>query len=203
MGWNDLGSWEEISLRRKNKHKGMIEENASGNFYSNQNETPKTVAFLGVSDLIAVDSPDALLIMRKGEGQNVKSIVDKLKAQDDTKALTQTHNFEDRPWGRYEVLLDTDHFKSKRIWVWPKQKLSYQSHNKRAEHWIMTQGEAEVTLNDQVHKLKAGEHIYIPLQAKHRIYNPGDSPLEFIEVQTGTYFGEDDIIRYSDDYGRT
>ncbi|MEO6458977.1 MAG: phosphomannose isomerase type II C-terminal cupin domain, partial [Bdellovibrionota bacterium] len=112
------------------------------------------------------------------------------------------HQSEERPWGRFEVLMDTEHFKSKRITVWAGQRLSYQSHEKRAEHWVIVKGSAEVTLNDQVYPLKAGEHIHIPLGAKHRIANPGTDVMEFIEVQTGSYFGEDDITRYSDEYGR-
>jgi mannose-1-phosphate guanylyltransferase/mannose-1-phosphate guanylyltransferase/mannose-6-phosphate isomerase len=100
------------------------------------------------------------------------------------------------------VLHDTDYFKSKKITVWAGQKLSYQSHTKRAEHWVVVKGQAEVTLNGEIHRLGVGQHVHIPLGAKHRIANPGPGEMEFIEVQTGTYFGEDDITRYSDEYGR-
>jgi mannose-1-phosphate guanylyltransferase/mannose-1-phosphate guanylyltransferase/mannose-6-phosphate isomerase len=113
------------------------------------------------------------------------------------------HPFEFRPWGRFEILRDTDSYKSKVIHVNPGQQLSYQSHAKRAEHWVIIQGQPEVVLNDVVHPLKPGQSIYIPQGAKHRIRNPGTDVVEFIEVQVGTYFGEDDIVRYQDDYQRS
>lgn len=107
-----------------------------------------------------------------------------------------------RPWGSYEVLLDTPSYKVKRIVVTAQQQLSYQYHTKRQEHWTIVEGQADVVLDDVVHSLTAGEHMFIPLQAKHRIKNTGSMPLVFIEVQTGSYFGEDDIVRIVDDYGR-
>ena len=108
-----------------------------------------------------------------------------------------------RPWGQYEVLLDADTYKVKRITVLPGQRLSLQMHHRRAEHWAIVAGAAEVTVNETVTRLGVGEHVYIPVEAKHRIANPGSEPLVFIEVQTGSYTGEDDIVRFSDDYGRT
>jgi len=107
-----------------------------------------------------------------------------------------------RPWGTYEVLLDEATYKVKRIVVQPSQQLSYQFHMQRQEHWTIVQGQADVVLNDVTHSLQAGEHMFIPLQAKHRIKNTGSIPMIFIEVQTGSYFGEDDIVRIVDDYGR-
>ncbi len=109
---------------------------------------------------------------------------------------------EQRPWGSYEVLLDASNVKVKRIIVQPHQQLSYQYHQYRSENWTIVAGVAEVVLDDVVHTLIPSEHIYIPQGAKHRIRNPFDEPVVFIEVQTGTYFGEDDIIRLTDDYGR-
>lgn len=109
---------------------------------------------------------------------------------------------EHRPWGSYEVLLDDEHVKVKRIIVNAKQQLSYQYHQHRSENWTMVSGVSEVVLDDVVHTLHPRDHIFIPQGAKHRIRNPYDEPVVFIEVQTGTYFGEDDIIRISDDYGR-
>jgi mannose-6-phosphate isomerase len=109
---------------------------------------------------------------------------------------------ETRPWGSYEVLIDDANYKVKRIIVDPGHQLSYQYHQHRAEHWTMVLGSAEVVLDDIEHTLQQGEHIYIPLGAKHRIKNPGNTPLVFIEVQVGTYFGEDDIVRLVDNYGR-
>ena len=203
MGWTDVGSWEEISVLSKNAPKHPTQQvGGAGNFYSSiAGQMAKQVAFVGLSDVIAVDTPDALLVMKKGSGQNVRDVVENLRGHGD--GFIKTHTFEDRPWGRFEILMDTDYFKSKRITVLPGQKLSYQSHKKRAEHWIVVKGLAEVTLNDEVHQLKAGDHIFIPLGAKHRMANPGTEPMEFVEVQTGTYFGEDDIIRYQDNYGRS
>lgn len=107
-----------------------------------------------------------------------------------------------RPWGQFEILAEDDNFKSKKITVLPGGRLSYQSHEMRSEHWVVVVGEAEVTLDEKQIFLKAGQGIYIPSGAKHRIYNPGNSSLIFIEIQTGSYFGEDDIVRYSDDYNR-
>jgi mannose-6-phosphate isomerase len=109
---------------------------------------------------------------------------------------------ESRPWGSFEVLIDDPHYKVKRITVLPGAQLSYQFHQYRQEHWTMVLGTAQVTLNDELIMLNAGEHVFIPLGAKHRIKNTGETPLVFIEVQTGSYFGEDDIVRIADDYGR-
>lgn len=108
-----------------------------------------------------------------------------------------------RPWGQYEVLLDEPTYKVKRIIVLPGQRLSLQMHHRRAEHWTIVVGEADVTVNEDTFRLAPGEHVYIPLEAKHRVANPGSAPLVFIEVQSGTYTGEDDIVRFSDDYGRS
>ncbi len=199
LGWSDIGSWEDVA-KKSEILGGPISVVAKDNFYTGVVPSQKRVAFVGVSDVIVVDTPDALLVTRKGEGQKVREVVEKLKAENSP--LPLRHEFEDRPWGRFEVLIDSPHFKSKKISMWPNQRLSYQSHNKRAEHWVIVRGSAEVTLDDKVHQLKAGEHIYIPLKAKHRIANPTSEVMEFIEVQTGSYFGEDDIIRYQDDYGR-
>lgn len=201
IGWSDVGSWEEVS--RLNQRSRRIDElsNSHGNDYLSLGVEPKRVVALGVEDTIAVETPDALLLMKKGMGQEVRKAFE-LFADDTGKGLTEEHRFEERPWGKYEILLDTPYFKSKRIIVLPGQRLSYQSHNHRAEHWVVVKGEAEVTLDDNVHVLGVNEHIHIPLQAKHRVANKGTENLEFIEVQTGTYFGEDDIIRYSDDYAR-
>lgn len=111
-------------------------------------------------------------------------------------------NKETRPWGQFEVLRDENHFKSKVIQVNAGQQISYQSHSQREEHWIITRGQGVVILNEKEIPVKKGSYIFIPLQAKHRIRNTGSEVLEFVEVQLGTYFGEDDIVRYQDDYKR-
>jgi mannose-1-phosphate guanylyltransferase/mannose-6-phosphate isomerase len=201
MGWSDVGSWEEVA--KKGRCLGApIEVKARGNFYTGFGSHSKRVAFVGVDDLAVVDTPDALMIVKKGYGQDVKEVVSQLKFQGSGSSILANHVFEERPWGRFEVLMDTPDFKSKRISVWPGHQLSYQSHQKRSEHWVIVKGQAEVTLDGQLHSLKLGDHIFIPAGCKHRLANLSQETIEFIEVQTGTYFGEDDIVRYFDNYGR-
>jgi mannose-1-phosphate guanylyltransferase/mannose-1-phosphate guanylyltransferase/mannose-6-phosphate isomerase len=199
FNWSDLGSWEEIVSKEKAPHK-ISQINSHKNHYTGTHKIPKTIAFVGVDNLIAVDTPDSLLILKEGAGQEVKALVEELKKTNPK--ITENHAFEERPWGRFEILLDTPVFKSKLITVWPGQRLSYQSHNHRREHWIIVEGEGEFTLNGEIRAVKSGDYLFIPLGAKHRIANNSQAKLEFVEVQQGTYFGEDDIIRYDDDYGR-
>jgi mannose-1-phosphate guanylyltransferase/mannose-1-phosphate guanylyltransferase/mannose-6-phosphate isomerase len=155
---------------------------------------------IGVKDTIVVETPDAVLVARRGESQSVKDLVDQLKEAGLSQATE--HPFEMRPWGRFEVLADDPLFKSKKITVDPGQQLSYQSHDQRAEHWVVVAGDGEITINDQKKTLRPGDSVYIPVKTKHRMRNPGTEPLIFVEVQTGSYFGEDDIVRYQDDYQR-
>lgn len=196
-GWSDMGSWDEIAETIPSSAiTGIRSEN---NFAFSTRA--KTIGMVGVSDLIVVDTVDAILIAKKGESQATKELVATLKKTKDTTLDQRT--FEIRPWGSFEVLRDTESFKSKVIHVLPGQQLSYQSHTKRAEHWVIIQGHPEVVLNDKVLKLSPGENVYIPVGAKHRIRNPSTTEtIEFVEVQVGTYFGEDDIMRYQDDYSR-
>ena len=196
LGWSDVGSWTEIAKLRESTD--MVEVASERNFaFSTQG---KLVSFVDTKDLIVIDTADAILVSHKDSSQKVKQVVDVLNSKKDKRA--HEHPFEFRPWGRFEILRDTADFKSKVIHVNPGQQLSYQSHAKRAEHWVIIKGRPEVVLNDVVHTLNPGESIYIPLGAKHRIRNPGKEVVEFVEVQVGTYFGEDDIVRYSDDYKR-
>jgi len=203
MAWSDVGSWDAVAevsaFFDSKKSAKSIEVKAQDNFVFGRQD--KTYSFVGTEDLIVVDTADALMVVKKGESQEVKQVVETLQKQGST--LIKDHVFEKRPWGAFEILRDTEHFKSKVITVNPLSQLSYQSHSKRAEHWIITRGEGEVVLNDQVIPVKAGSHIFIPTQAKHRMRNTSESVLEFVEVQLGTYFGEDDIVRYQDDYKRT
>jgi mannose-1-phosphate guanylyltransferase/mannose-1-phosphate guanylyltransferase/mannose-6-phosphate isomerase len=198
LGWNDVGSWDEIS--KLTEPSDALEVGGNGNFsFSKQG---RLIAFVDTDDLIVVDTADAILVSKKGSSQKVKHVVEALQAKRDLRV--SDHVFEYRPWGRFEILRDTNDFKSKVIHVNPEQQLSYQSHSKRAEHWVIIKGHPEVVLNDKVHKLNPGESIYIPLGAKHRIRNPSQNEVvEFVEVQVGTYFGEDDIVRYQDDYKRS
>lgn len=205
IGWSDVGSWDELA-RLSEDHPQLktgtlaqvFNESAQGNYVFSIRS--KVVGLVGVEDLIVVDTPDALLIARRGESQRVKNLVDQLKSAGVSEATE--HPFESRPWGGFEVLADRPQFKVKTLTVDPGQQLSYQSHAKREEHWLIVAGEAEVILNDQTHQVKSGQSIHIPLGAKHRVRNPGKIPLQFVEIQTGSYFGEDDIVRYQDDYNR-
>lgn len=203
--WNDVGSWDAVAEEALKSNIAATPKNESlflvdsKNNYLHAHED-KIYGFLGVEDLIVVDTPDALLVTKKGRSQDVKQLVDKVKEVRPEKA--KDHLFEIRPWGDFEVLKNAENFKSKIIQVNPGQRISYQSHAKREEHWIVIEGSGQVILDDQVHPMQRGSYIKIPLGAKHRIENTGTTALRFIEVQLGSYFGEDDIVRYQDDYQR-
>ncbi len=205
IGWSDLGSWDDVarfgappfSLPLANFAEA-VEHDAKNNFVFSDHK--KVVGLVGVEDLIIVDTEDALLVAKRGASQKVRSIVDSLISSKNKSA--KEHRFELRPWGKFAILKDEAHFKSKIISVDPQSQISYQSHAKRAENWIIVKGQGEVVLNNKVIPVKLGDSIQIPLGAKHRMRNTGASVLEFIEVQTGSYFGEDDITRFEDDYKR-
>lgn len=203
IGWSDLGSWDDVAKAAETtpsvtEHVQLIENQASGCFvYTDQ---PKTVALSSVENLLIVETQDALLVTQRGQSQSVKQIVESLKKQNEN--LVQDHVYEYRPWGMYRNLYEEESFKTKVIHVDPGQQLSYQSHKQRAEIWVTVEGQGEVVLNDQVHKVKRGSVIEIPQGAKHRMRNVGSGLLKFVEVQIGDYFGEDDIVRYQDDYKR-
>ena len=199
--WNDLGSWDSIAavLETQSENRDwFVEAGGRSNFVFPMEK--KAYGFVGVDDLIVVDTADALLVAKKGSTERVKEVVDQLRGRA-VPSATQ-HAFEVRPWGRFEILKNTGNFKSKTIVVDPGAQLSYQSHAKRAEHWIIIRGTGQVTLDDQTIPVAAGKHVHIPVGAKHRIHNTGPDPLEFVEIQLGTYFGEDDIVRYQDEYRR-
>ena len=197
FGWSDVGSWDAVAaLQKGTEH---IDVKGGGNFVFGLPQ--KNYSFVGMSNVIVVDTADALMIVKKGQSQDVRHVVEALNQQ--KSALVKDHVYEYRPWGYFEILKDTENFKSKVIRVNPHSQISYQSHAKREEHWTIVKGSGEVVLNDEVIPVKAGTHIHIPLGAKHRIRNNTAEMLEFVEVQLGSYFGEDDIVRYSDDYKRT
>ena len=205
MGWSDVGSWDEIARLSEEVPSLKVGSNASvlgldshGNYVFSVGE--KIVGLIDVSDLIVVDTPDALLVSKKQSTQKVKELVQQMKHQGMRAAIE--HRFEKRHWGGFEILSDDDAYKAKKITVDPGAQLSYQSHAKRQEHWVVISGTAEVVLDGETHELGPGESIMIPVGAKHRMRNPADVPLVFVEVQTGSYFGEDDIVRYEDDYNR-
>jgi mannose-1-phosphate guanylyltransferase / mannose-6-phosphate isomerase len=158
------------------------------------------VVALGTDDLIIVDTPDALLVTLRSKAEQVKTVVAELEARGNSEAIS--HRKVLRPWGSYDSIQDGERFQVKRIVVKPGASLSLQKHHHRAEHWIVVSGTAEVTCDDKVFLLGENQSTYIPLGSKHRLRNPGKVALELIEVQSGSYLGEDDIVRYDDVYGR-
>ncbi len=205
FGWSDVGSWDELSRVSEegfgapgSGRQQVFQVDSNGNFVHSL--TRKVVGLVGVENLLIVDTPDGLLISQKGMSQKVKDLVSQIKQSGSV--TVAEHPFEWRPWGGFEVLSDTDNYKVKQITVDPGARLSYQSHKRRAEHWTVIKGTAEVTLNDEKHVLESNDSITIPMGAKHRVKNIGNIPLILVEIQTGDYFGEDDIFRYQDDYAR-
>jgi len=203
IGWSDVGSWQAIadSTPQDENHNSLIgdvETLHTKNCYINSNHG--LVTAIGVQDLIVVALKDAVLIANKNNAQDVKELFEKLKKK--KRAECNSHTKVLRPWGSFEAIDVAERFKVKRITVKPKASLSLQMHNHRAEHWIVVKGTAFVTCGNHEFILSEDQSTYIPLGKKHRLENRGHIPLEIIEVQTGNYLGEDDIIRFSDIYGR-
>jgi mannose-1-phosphate guanylyltransferase / mannose-6-phosphate isomerase len=202
-GWSDLGAWDAVwnvlpKDEQGNAHVGDVLTTQSYNTLVHASS--RLVSLVGVSDLIVVETPDAVLVADKTRSQDVKHIVNQLQA---TKRDEHTlHRKVHRPWGWYDSIDDGHRFKVKRIQVKPKASLSLQKHHHRAEHWIVVTGTAEITNGDKVLTLTENQSTYIPLGEVHRLANPGTIPLEIIEVQSGSYLGEDDIVRFEDTYGR-
>ena len=203
IGWNDVGSWSalwDVSEQdaHGNAHLGDVIAVDSRNSYA---YARRLVALVGVDDLVVVETDDAVLVARKDKVQQVKDVVARLKAEQRSHAVL--HREVHRPWGSYDSIDQADGFRVKRIKVKPGGRLSLQSHARRAEHWIVVRGTARVTRDNDVFDLHANQSTYIPLGARHRLENPGNEVLELIEVQSGDYLGEDDIVRYEDVYGRS
>ncbi|MGN6512709.1 MAG: mannose-1-phosphate guanylyltransferase/mannose-6-phosphate isomerase [Lysobacteraceae bacterium] len=203
IGWNDVGSWSalwDVAERDAdgNAHLGDVIAVDTRNSYA---YARRLVALVGVDDLVVVETDDAVLVARKDRVQEVKQVVARLKASQRSQAAL--HREVHRPWGSYDSVDVGDGFQVKRIRVKPGAALSLQSHDRRAEHWIVVRGTARVTRNNDMFELHANQSTYIPIGAKHRLENPGSGMLELIEVQSGDYLGEDDIVRYEDVYGRT
>ena len=198
--WSDLGNWGELSKyisNNQNKNNKNFLLNSKNTFiYSND----RVVAGIGLEDLMIIDDDDATLVVKKGFEEKVKDVLEKIKKTGHSSATE--HTFENRPWGRFENILDSKICKVKKLTVNPGQYLSLQYHKKRSEHWVVVEGKANVNLEDKNIILKKGESIDIPLGAKHSLGNDTKENLIVIEVQLGTYFGEDDIIRISDPYNR-
>jgi mannose-1-phosphate guanylyltransferase/mannose-6-phosphate isomerase len=203
-GWNDLGAWDAVwnvlpKDEAGNAHFGDVLATDSRNTLVHA--TSRLVSLVGVENLIVVETPDAVMVADKSRSQDVKHIVAKL--QQNQREEQTLHRKVHRPWGWYDSIDEGGRFKVKRIQVKPKASLSLQKHHHRAEHWIVVSGTAEITNGDKVLTLTENQSTYIPLGAVHRLVNPGSIPLEIIEVQSGSYLGEDDIVRFEDTYGRT
>ena len=204
FAWSDVGSWDAVSeLSAVDEHGNRLEGDAllidSQDCYVHSED--RMVAALGVKDLMIIDTPDALLVANRGHTQDVKKIVSELKNQEHESY--RFHRTVHRPWGTYTVLEEGPRFKIKRIVVKPGSELSLQMHHHRSEHWIIVSGTAEVVNNDDRYLVHTNQSTYIPAGHRHRLGNPGIVDLVMIEVQSGEYLGEDDIVRFDDKYGRS
>ena len=203
-GWSDVGAWSSLWDVAERDSDGnarigdVVVDNCHNNYLRSES---RLLAATGVDDLVVVETADAVLVSHRDKVQDVKRIVNRLKAEQRQEVALHRRVY--RPWGSYESLITSDRFQVKRIVVNPGQTLSLQLHHHRAEHWIVVHGTAEVTCEDRVFMLGEDESTYIPLGHKHRLANPGRIPLELIEVQSGAYLGEDDIVRFQDEYGRS
>jgi mannose-1-phosphate guanylyltransferase/mannose-6-phosphate isomerase len=202
--WSDIGSWSALWLTGDKDADGNLREGDTM-MVDTRNSLLRShdrhlLATVGVDDLIVVTTPDATLVAHRDAAQDVKKIVEQLKAAG--RSEHSLHRVVHRPWGNYDSLEAGERFQVKRIQVKPGASLSLQKHHHRAEHWIVVSGTAEVTCDEKVFLLGENQSTYIPLGSKHRLRNPGKLPLELIEVQSGSYLGEDDIVRFDDVYGR-
>ncbi len=201
--WSDVGSWETFYR--------LADKDNAGNYYRGRVYGVDThnclvwaesrlVGVAGLENIIVVETDDALLVCTREKSQEVKTIVENLQAKRAPESVSPTTIH--RPWGSYAVLRDDETYKLKRLLVNPGKRLSLQSHCHRNEHWVVVNGKARVTIGDNERQLKTGQHVFIPANVRHRLENCGEDQLEVVEVQQGSYLGEDDIERYSDDYGR-
>ena len=204
--WSDLGSWDAIwKLGDKDAEGNVISGNATLVNTTNSLVMSRNshMAVQGMDGIAVIASEDAVYVGKLDESQQVGDLVKLLKSSKKTEQLTELHPTSLRPWGGYTSLINGDRFQVKRIFVSPEKKLSLQKHHHRAEHWIVVKGVAEVTIDDKVTLLHENQSIYIPQGSVHRLGNPGKIRLELIEIQTGSYLGEDDIIRLVDEFGRS
>jgi len=203
VDWNDIGSWDSLWASLVKDENG---NSLQGDVYSEDSRNNlvmgkhRLVATLGVDDLVIIDTQDALLVADKSKSQDIKKIVDKLVKEKRSEVLH--HRTVYRPWGHYDSICKGSRDQVKRITVKPGAKLSIQKHFHRSEHWVVVKGTAHVTKGEEVLTLSENESVYLPLGIVHALENPGRIPLEIIEVQTGSYLGEDDIVRLKDNYGR-
>jgi mannose-1-phosphate guanylyltransferase/mannose-6-phosphate isomerase len=203
FGWSDIGSWQALIAHlpadtQGNTSSGEVLLEDCRNTHVQSED--RIVAALGLTDVVVVDTPDALLVCRRDASQDVRAIVERLRARDhDSHRL---HKTVARPWGSYTVLQEGPRFKIKRIEVKPGAALSLQMHHHRSEHWVVVSGTAKVTIDGAEKLVAPNESTFVPIGARHRLENPGRTPLTLIEVQCGDYVGEDDIVRLDDPYGR-
>lgn len=201
--WSDVGSWTSLWETADKDDDGNVSvgdtilENTKNSYV---NAEQRLVSVIGLEDVIVVETKDAVMVAHKDDAQSIKNVVNKLKAE--KRPEFEFHREVYRPWGSYDSIDSGDRFQVKRITVKPGEKLSVQMHHHRAEHWIVVSGSANVTIDDNTQLVTENESVYIPIGAVHALENPGKIPLELIEVQSGAYLGEDDIVRFSDRYGR-
>lgn len=204
--WSDLGGWDAVWSESKPDASGNVTSETAhaiecSNSLLRSESSGQQLVGIGLNNIMAIAMPDAVLVAPKGHAQAVKMAVELLKSKD----IAQAEIFpkDHRPWGWFESLTLSDRFQVKRICVNPGAALSLQSHNRRSEHWIVVEGTAKVTIDDEIKLVREGQSVFVPLGAKHRMENPKTTPMILIEVQIGDYFGEDDIIRYEDRYFRS
>ncbi|MDF2179647.1 mannose-1-phosphate guanylyltransferase/mannose-6-phosphate isomerase [Aliiglaciecola sp. CAU 1673] len=203
-GWSDVGSWSSLwEVQDKDENGNVVQGDAMlvdvKDSYINAEQ--RLIAVLGLQDVIVVETKDAILVAHKDKVQDIKTVVNKLKAE--ARSEYKFHREVFRPWGSYDSIDNGQRFQVKRITVKPGEKLSVQMHHHRAEHWIVVSGTAKVTCDEDTFLMSENQSTYIPIGVVHSLENPGKIPLELIEVQSGAYLGEDDIVRFSDRYGRT
>ena len=203
-GWSDVGSWSSLWETGNKDNNGNVTIGdtlleSTNNSYVNAEDC--LVSVIGLDDVVVVQTKDAVMVANKKNSEQIKTVVSHLKKH--KRPEFEFHREVFRPWGSYDSIDEGGRFKVKRITVKPGEKLSVQMHHHRAEHWVVVSGTANVTVNDDTTMLSENESIYIPIGAVHALENPGKIPLELIEVQSGAYLGEDDIVRFSDRYGRS
>ena len=203
--WNDIGSWSALwDSQHKDKNNNLVVGDVILNKVNNSyihNASKRLVSAIGVSDLIIVDTEDAILVTKKDHGQYIKNIIEQIK--ESNRPESDQHRKVFRPWGYYDSIDNGNGFQVKRLLINPGAKLSLQKHGHRAEHWVVIKGKAKVTCGKKTFQLIENQSTYIPLGEVHRLENIGSIPLEIIEIQTGDYLGEDDIIRIEDEYDRS
>jgi mannose-1-phosphate guanylyltransferase/mannose-6-phosphate isomerase len=201
--WSDVGSWDAVwQMMPKDPHGNVargrvVFEDTINTFAHSQG---RLIACVGLEGVIVVETVDAILVADKQNAQRINAVVSRIRAEHGSEV--DHHRKVHRPWGFYDSLDSGDRFQVKRIVVKPGESLSLQMHHHRAEHWVVVRGTAQVTCGEKSFLLSENQSTYIPLGTVHRLSNPGKTPLEIIEVQSGTYLGEDDIVRFEDNYGR-